>query len=171
MTNMDCIIDETQLRQKACDWLTKKFQTREYLINPIVFHDIGLTLSQYLLKKFKGKQLTDIPNYNALHIRPDVIALIISRKDNNRQLLWTMGECKVGKISVRDFRQARFYFEVSNTYEGFVFYAGVLSEEVRRLVLRGFDVYNGTNKWGQITKKRMIFVEYVDNVFKKKRFS
>ncbi|MEM4381258.1 MAG: hypothetical protein QXX19_03430 [Candidatus Caldarchaeum sp.] len=158
---------ESDLRRKACEWLVDNFPDRQYLIKPMVFHSLSTTLSGYLRKKFRGKTLINIPKHDELHIRPDIIALLIRRDDGHARFLWVIGECKVGEITVNDFRQAKFYFELSNTYEAYLFCGDEVSEEVRILVRKGAHVYNGTDRWGNIIRKRVIFLKYKNGTFKK----
>jgi len=164
-------LDEPYLRQEACRWLRENFPSRRYQIEPIVFHDIGLTLSEFVRKKFKGEQLTCIPKYQELSIRPDIVALLITLENKVFKLGWIISECKVGKVNAADFRQAIHYANVAEAYIAYLFYCGGLSQEVLEAIRTGGHLYTGTNKWGRTVKKRLIFVKYENNRFVKESFN
>ncbi|MEM2739006.1 MAG: hypothetical protein QXK18_04550 [Candidatus Bathyarchaeia archaeon] len=48
-------MDEEQLRVDACNWLKCHYSSREYYLEPMVFHGLGLTITEYLCKKFRGE--------------------------------------------------------------------------------------------------------------------
>ena len=145
----------------ACDWLKRHYPRREYHLEPMVFHGIGLTVTQFLHKKFKGRELVCIPHYDELPIMPDIIGILKFHKNNEDTLMgWIIGECKVNKVNVADFRQAVSYANVSHAYEAYLFYFGNLSNQVIKLIKAGGHLYQGTNKWGKIVTKRLIFVKY-----------
>jgi len=168
---LDEQLGEPYLRQEACRWLKENFPSRRYQIEPTVFHDIGLTLSEFVRKKFKGEQLTRIPKYQEISIRPDIIALLITLKNQDFKLGWIISECKVGKVNVADFRQALHYANIAEAYNAYLFYFGELSREVLEAINKGGHLYTGTNKWGRTVKKRLIFVKYENNRFIKKSFN
>lgn len=160
-------LDEAHLRKEACEWLKANFPTREYLIAPIVFHNIGLTLTQYVKKKYKGKELACIPKYDELPIRPDVIALAVINKNKEKTFGWIIGECKVSSLSVADLRQGVYYAYVAEAYEAYLFHEGSLSKEVRDLIKTGGHLYVGINKWGRDVKKRLAIKTYENGRFTK----
>lgn len=160
-------MSEEQLRADACKWLKKHYPLREYYLKPIVFHEVGLTITEYLHKKFKGNQLTCIPYYNELPIRPDIISIIKFRQNNDFGLGWLIGECKVGKVNMSDLRQAVYYANVSKAYESYLFYTGFLSKDIENAIKTGGHLYQGTNKWGKLVNKRLIIVRYDGSKFNK----
>ena len=161
------IYDEQTLREKACEWLRYHFPRRRYDLGPLVFHNMGLTLSQFLFKKFKGSQLTSIPHYKELAIRPDIIALLRLKSDCNDILEWVVGECKVNGVSAGELGQAVRYANASRAYEAYLFYQGELSRETIEAIKAGGHLYDGTNRWGKIVKKRIVFVKYHYHKFSK----
>lgn len=160
-------MDEVQLRLEACEWLNKNFPTREYLIKPIVFHNMGLTLTEFLRKNYKGKELVSIPKYDELSIRPDVVALALIKKNQEKTLSWIIGECKVSPLSSADLRQAVYYASVSEAYEAYLFHEGSLSREVFDLIKAGGHSYMGINKWGSLVRKRLMIKIYENSRFTK----
>jgi hypothetical protein len=160
-------LNEEQLRVAACNWLKKHYPQREYYLEPIVFHGIGLTITEYLHKKFKGNQLICIPYYNELQIRPDIIGILKFNRNGDFGLGWLIGECKVGKVNTSDLRQAVYYANTSKAYESYLFYNGILSKEVEDLIKTGGHLYQGINKWGKTVKKRLIIVKHDGNRFVK----
>ena len=163
-------MDEAHLRLEACEWLKTNFPTREYLIAPIVFHNMGLTLTQFIKKKYKGKELVCIPKYDELSIRPDVVALAVINKNKEETLGWIIGECKVSSLSSADLRQAVYYANVAEAYEAYLFYEGTLSKEVRDLVKAGGHSCLGINKWGKTVRKRLMIKIYENRRFSKTLF-
>ena len=164
-------MDEPYLRKEACRWLKQNFPSRRYQIEPFVFHDLGLTLSEFVRKQFKGKQLTCIPKYQELSIRPDIVALMITLENKDFKLGWIISECKVGRVNAADFRQAIHYANVAEAYIAYLFYFGELSKEVLEAIRTGGHIYTGMNKWGRTVKKRLIFVKSENNRFVKKSFN
>jgi hypothetical protein len=126
----------------------------------MVFHEVSLTITDFVRKKFKGKELICIPRYNNLPIRPDIISVLKFRKNEKYIMGWLIGECKVGKVDAADFRQALHYASISQAYEAYLFFTGVLSKEVTDSVKVGGHLYLGTNRWGKPVRKRLIFVKY-----------
>jgi len=163
-------LSEEELRFKACEWLKKHYLLRSYHLKPMVFHGINLTITQFLHRKFKGDQLVCIPRYNDLAIRPDIIAVIKFPQNEGHIMGWIIGECKVGGVSVADFRQAVHYANIAGAYEAYMFYGEILSREVLDSIDAGGHLYLGMNKWGKTVKKRLLFVEYKDNRLIKKSF-
>jgi len=161
---------ECELRIKACQWLQSHFPKRDYLLEPIVFHDIGMTVTNFLKRKFKGSQLTSIPKYNSLQIRPDLIAILLSSTDSSEIPLWIIGECKVGRITRGYFRQAKDYADTACSYEAYLFYDNDLSTEVIKAIENGGHIYNGTNRWGKPVRKKIEFVKYSNNKFTKQNY-
>ena len=160
-------MDEAQLRLEACEWLKVNFQTREYLIKPFILHNMGLTLTQFVEKKYKGKELVRIPKYGELSIRPDVVALAVINKSKEKTLGWIIGECKFSSLSSADLRQAVYYANVAEAYEAYLFYGGTLSKEVRDLIKAGGHSYLGINKWGKPVRKRLMIKVYENDRFTK----
>lgn len=160
-------MDEAHLRLEACEWLKTSFPTREFIITPIVFHNMGLTLTQFLKKKYKGTELVSIPKYDELSIRPDVIALAVINKNKERTLGWIIGECKVSSLSSADLRQAVYYANIAEAYEAYLFHEGSLSREVRDLIKTGGHLYLGINKWGRPVRKRLMIKIYENGRFAK----
>lgn len=161
-------MNEDELRVKACIWLRKHFPLRNYHLEPMVFHGLSFTISDFLHKKFKGSELVSIPRYNSLFIRPDIIALTKFEPNNEGSVIaWVIGECKADRVNVADFRQAVHYANVAGAYEGYLFYEGDLSREVIDSIKAGGHLYRGTNKWGKAVMKQLIFVKYEDEKFAK----
>ena len=160
-------MDEAQLRLEACEWFKVNFPTREYVIKPFVLHNMGLTLTQFVRKKYKGKKLICIPKYDELPIRPDVVALAVINKNKEKTLGWIIGECKVSSLSSTDLRQAVYYANQAEAYEAYLFYEGSLSKEVRDLIKTGGHSYLGTNKWGKSVRKRLMIKIYENGRFTK----
>lgn len=161
-------MNEDELRVKACEWLRKHFPVRNYHLEPIVFHGLSFTISEFLHKKFKGQELVSIPRYNSLSIRPDIIGLIKFESNNEQSIMgWVIGECKADKVNAADFRQAVHYANVSGAYEGYLFFGGDLSREVMDSIKAGGHLYGGTNKWGKAVTKQLIFIKYEDEKFVK----
>ena len=161
-------MNEEELRVKACEWLIKHYRLRKYYLEPMVFHGINLTITQFLHRRFKGNTLARIPLYNELTIRPDIIGLIKFIRNEGYVLGWVVGECKVGGVNSADFRQAIHYANIAGAYEAYMFYEGILSREVLESIDAGGHLYIGTNRWGRTVKKRLLFVEYEDNRLVKK---
>lgn len=153
-------MSEEQLRIDACNWLKTHYPLREYYFEPTVFHGVGLTITEYLHKKFKGDQLTSIPYYNELPIRPDIVGILKFRRNEDFSLGWLIGECKVGKVNTSDFRQAVYYANISRAYESYLFYRGLLSKEVEDSIRTGGHLYQGINRWGKPVRKRLIIVKH-----------
>lgn len=160
-------MDEAQVREEACTWLKVNFETREYLIKPFILHNMSLTLTQFLEKNYKGKELIRIPKYSELSIRPDVVALAVINKHKEKTLGWIIGECKYSSLSSGDLRQAVYYANVAEAYEAYLFYGGTLSKEVRDLIKAGGHIYLGSNKWGKLVKKRLLIKVYENDRFTK----
>lgn len=160
-------MDEAHLRLKACEWLKANFPTREYIIEPLVFHNMGFTLTQFIKKRYIGKELVCIPKYNELSIRPDIVALAIINKNKGKTLGWIIGECKFSSLSSADLRQAVYYANVAEAYEAYLFYEGSLSKEVSDLIKAGGHIYLGINKWGRSVKKRLMIRIYENDRFTK----
>lgn len=160
-------MDEAHLRLEAREWLKANFPNREYLIAPIVFHNMGLTLTQFVKKKYKGKELACIPKYDELSIRPDVIALAVINRNKEKTHGWIIGECKFSSLSSADLRQAVYYANVAEAYEAYLFYGGSLSREVGDLIKAGGHSYMGINKWGRPVKKRLMIKIYENGRFTK----
>lgn len=163
-------MSEEDLRVEACEWLKRHYPLRSYHLEPMVFHGISLTITQFLHRKFKGEQLVCIPRYNDLAIRPDVIGVTKFPKNEGYTMGWIVGECKVGRPNASDFRQAVHYANVTGAYEAYMFYEGTLSREVLDSINTGGHLYSGTNKWGRTVKKRLLFVEHEDDRLIKKIF-
>lgn len=160
-------MSEEQLRPEACNWLKKHYPSRKYHLEPMVFHGVSLIITEFLHKKFKGEQLICIPRYNDLPIRPDIIGVLKFRKNEDYIMGWLIGECKVGKVNVADFRQAVYYANISQAYEAYLFYSGVFSKEVTGSIKVGGHLYLGANRWGKPVKKRLIFIQYNGVRFRK----
>jgi len=160
-------LDEAQVREEACTWLKENFKTREYFIKPFILHNMGLTLTQFLEKNYKGKELIRIPKYSELSIRPDVVALAVINKNKEKTLGWIIGECKYSSLSSGDLRQAVYYANIAEAYEAYLFYGGTLSKEIRDLIKAGGHIYLGSNKWGKLVKKRLLIKVYENGRFTK----
>lgn len=161
-------MDEPQLRQESLKWLIENFPKRTYLIKPILFHDIGLTITQFLRMKYKGEELALVPKYADLSIRPDLIALAVIKKNGSEFPAWIIGECKVSGLSAGDLRQAVYNSGIAEAYESYLFCEGALSREVKALIESGAGLlYFGTNKWGKPVKKRLIIKIYENGRFGK----
>lgn len=159
-------MDEPQLRRESLKWLIRNFPKREYRIRPILFHDVGLTITQFLRVKYKGEELVSIPKYADLSIRPDLIALALINKNGLVTPLWIIGECKVSGLSASDLRQTAYNSGIAEAYESYLFYEGTLSQEVKALIESGSGLlYFGTNKWGKPVRKRLILVLYENGRF------
>lgn len=159
-------MNEDELRVKACQWLKNHYPSRKYHIEPMVFHGLSFTISEFLHRKFKGQNLVCIPHYSTLSIKPDVIALMKFNLNDRANILgWIIGECKIGGVTVADFRQAVHYANIAEAYEGYLFYEGQLSREVLDSLHGGGHLYRGTNKWGKPVMKKLIFVKYEDKKF------
>lgn len=116
-----------------------------------------MTLAKWLRRKYKGEELSRIPKYASLAIRPDLVGLLNSKSSPK---LWLIGECKVGSVGVGDFRQAIHYANVANAYEGFLFFEGLIATDVKQLINRGEHRFLGTNARGRIASRRLRVVEY-----------
>lgn len=161
-------MNEDELRVKACAWLKKHYPARNYHLEPMVFHGLSFTISDFLHKKFKGSELVCIPRYNSLSIRPDIIGLAKFEQNNEQSVIaWIIGECKADRVNAADFRQAIHYANVAGAYEGYLFYDGHLSREVIDSIKAGGHLYTGTNKWGKAVRKQLIFVKWEDEKFVK----
>ena len=160
-------MDEAQIREEACRWLKVNFETLEYFIKPFILHNMGLTLTQFLEKNYKGTDLIRIPKYSDLSIRPDVVALAVINKNKEETLGWIIGECKFSSLSVVDLRQAVYNANVAEAYEAYLFYGGTLSKEVRDLIKAGGHLYMGTNKWRKPVRKRLMIKIYENGRFTK----
>ena len=128
---------------------------------------MSLTLTQFLEKNYKGKDLIHIPKYSELSIRPDVVALAVINKNKEKTLGWIIGECKFSSLSSADLRQAVYYANVAEAYEAYLFYGGTLSKEVRDLIKAGGHLYMGTNKWQKSVRKRLMIKIYENGRFTK----
>jgi hypothetical protein len=126
---------------------------------------MGLTLTQFLKKKFKGKELVSIPKYSELPIRPDIVALAVLNKNDENILGWIIGECKVSGLTTGDLRQAVYNSGIAEAYESYLFLEGSLSEEAKKLIETGGHSYSGTNRWGKPVKKRLIIIIYENGRF------
>jgi len=128
---------------------------------------MGLTLTQFLEKNYKGKELIRIPKYSELSIRPDVVALAVINKNKEKTLGWIIGECKYSSLGSGDLRQAVYYANIAEAYEAYLFYGGTLSKEIRDLIKAGGHIYMGSNKWGKLVKKRLLIKVYENGRFTK----
>ena len=160
-------MDEPQLRRESLKWLIENFPRREYLIKPILFHDVGLTITQYLKKNYIGEKLASIPKYSELSIRPDLIALAKIKKNHSDISGWIIGECKVSGISAPDLRQPVYNSGIAEAYESYLFGEGELTHEAKSLIQSGGLLYSGTNKWGSPVRKRLVIKTYENARFGK----
>ncbi|MFQ6116293.1 MAG: hypothetical protein ACE5NG_19725 [bacterium] len=153
-------LDEAELRVRACGWLKSHYSRRKYLLPPLVFHNLSMTITQYLYRNFKGKELTRIPHHGELEIRPDIIAINIFPNDKQPILTWMIGECKSDKVSIGDFGQAIRYANRAEAYEAYLFYDGYLSRDVKTSIRSGGHLYSGINRWGKPVQKMLILMKY-----------
>lgn len=160
-------MDEPQLRRESLRWLIENFPKREYLIKPILFHDVGLTITQFLRKNYVGERLASIPKYADLSIRPDLIALAVVNKNHSGISGWIIGECKVSGISAADLRQAVYNSGIAEAYESYLFCEGELTREAKALIESGGHLYSGTNKWGRPVKKHLVLRIYESGRFRR----
>jgi len=128
---------------------------------------MGLTLTQFVKKRYKGEELVCIPKFDELPIRPDVVALAVVNQNKEKTLGWIIGECKVSSLSSTDLRQAVYYANVAEAHEAYLFYKGSLSKEVRDLIKTGGHRYLGTNRWGKPVRKRLTIKIYENGRFSK----
>jgi len=124
----------------------------------LVFHGLDGTLTEYLRSEFYGINLTKIPRWDRLHIRPDVIALQEVTNDRLRWL-WIVAECKVGKVSVRDLRQALNYANLTRAYQAYLVFSGKLSKEVEANLENLGHTFVGTSKWGRDVERKLQIIE------------
>ena len=156
-------IEEKKLREKTCDWIFKKYRKR-IVGKPVNLHELKLTVTEYLCKRFTSDILRLIPSYEKMDVEPDILALIRLKCD---LLSTVIAECKVDPISVRDLRQALDYARVCRSFQAYLIYFGHLTRPVIKR-LRSDDItYSGYNDYGNLTIKRLILVRYYgDNTFK-----
>ncbi len=152
---------ESELRRKACEWLKKKYKDK-YFLEPVILHDLKLTVTDYLKRKFSGQYLTAIPRYNKMYVEPDIFGVVRLRKG----LGTIIAECKVGTVNVRDFRQAMDYARTCQSYNAYLIYYGILTKDVKKRIRSGDHFYEGLNDYGKLVSKKLILVEYIsDNTF------
>lgn len=164
---MNTSIPEEYLREKAVVWLKKKFHKYKEYLPFQTFHEKGITVTEFLRKTFYGEELTRIPKYSKLTIRPDVIGIIVH--DTN-VLNWIIGECKSDNVVSADFRQTKNYADTANAFAAFLFFCGRLTNEVKTKIKNNEHVYRGRNKFAREVLRRLDFIEYLPEGDRFKRF-
>jgi len=149
---------EADLRRKAVLWLDKKYSGRQFL-HFMSFHEIGMTLTSYIRRRFHGEDLSRIPNFARLAIRPDLVGIVAH---GSGQLGWVIGECKSDKlVNSRDLVVAKNYAEVASAYEGYLFFYGRLTSEAITKIKNGEHMFKGSNEYGDRVNKRLLLMEYL----------
>lgn len=154
-------MDEPTLRKATRDWFEREFKNCVFIIKPTVFHELGVTLKDYVFKHFNGKDLTRIPNYQSITIKPDVIALIELPEGRKANCAWIVAECKSKRVvTYNDFRE--FTDQASRTcaYDARLVYD---KDHLSAQVFEAFtsdSFYTGMNKWGARVKKSVKVYEH-----------
>lgn len=151
-------MEEPELRNITRDWYKKRYQSYEKHLEFINLHEMGITITEFLVSRFKGDSLTSIPQYNRLYIKPDIIGIIIHPK--TYQKLWIIAECKAGSVSQRDLGQALKYSGSSAAFASSLCYHGRIGRAVQRDIENGHHFFNGSNQWGAEVRKNISFYQY-----------
>lgn len=161
-------MDEPELRKLTVEWIKLKFKNYTFVIEPILFHDLHITLKKYILKKFKGVELTEIPNYDKLTIAPDVVALVRLPEGKKTKLGWVIVECKAKPVVIyNDFREFTDQANIANALEAYLVYAeDHLSSQVIDALKTNF-LFMGMNRFGCSVKKSIQIYEYNNGLYKK----
>jgi len=161
-------MDEPTLRKVTRDWIERKYKNYSFLIKPIVFHDLGVTLKYFVFKHFSGSKLTDIPNYKSITIKPDVVALVNLPESHKTKCAWIVVECKAKRvITYNDFREFMDQAIRTHAYDAYLVYdKDNLSHQVFE-AFRSDSYYTGINKWGAFVKKSVKVYEHNNGSFKK----
>jgi hypothetical protein len=156
-------MDESNLRKLAIEYLNNKFSKYNVIVPFFDLHEEGITLSTYLRKKFFGKELSKLPYYKEVEIRPDVVGII----DLPETTIWAyvLGEAKTTKVNMADFRQCMNYMNIGHPYEGYLFYCERLTNEVMKNILADNHKYQGLNIWGKNVTKRVGLLAFKRNRF------
>jgi hypothetical protein len=165
LSDSNLIIDEGDLRKRTREWLTEKYRGR-FLFEPIILHNLGLTISEFLKRKFSGEILSSIPRYNEMNVKPDIFSIVRLERG---KLGLVIAECKIN-VGLKDFRQVMDYARTCQCYEAYLAFYGKLSEDVINRIRIKDILYNGLNRYGEIVSKELVIVEYRgDNTFIIKR--
>lgn len=161
-------MNEPALRKITRDWIERKYKSHSFLIKPIIFHDLGITLRDFVFKHFRGSRLTDIPNYKSITIKPDVVALIDLPESRRTKCAWIVVECKAKRVvTYNDFREFTDQAIRTNAYDAYLVYdKDHLSPQVLE-AFRSDSYYEGINKWGVLVKKSVKVYEHNNGAFKK----
>jgi len=163
-------LNESQLRLATSNWLKQRYDSFKFHLPIMIFHNLGMSLKDFLLKKFDGDDLACIPNYFTLNIRPDIIGILVLPNSERRHRAWIIAECKSKKaIGYSDFRQFADYAQKTNAYGAYFVYNDNLSSEIEDQ-MRSAGTYDGMNRWGQITRKRLIITNYENGRFRRRYF-
>ena len=153
-------INERILRSKVRTWF-KNIYKDKLVTEPVILHDLNMTVTEYLKKNFFGKELSLILDYDKMYVRPDIIALVRLR---TKHLALVIAECKVGLVRVSDFRQALDYARVCKSYQAYLVFHGKLSNEVKRRLRVMDNVYEGYNSFSRLVRKFLHVVKYHGNM-------
>jgi hypothetical protein len=151
---------EEELRALVRNWLAEKYVDYRKHMEFEVFHGKG-PLVKHLRRKFRGEDLSSIPNYNKVSVEPDVAGIIISPK--NEQKLWVIAEVKGDEkpISQRNRRQAKDYAEATVAFEAFLISDGPLGRDVSIDIKNGLHSYTGMFENGQKGICYLKFIRYL----------
>lgn len=156
-------MEESDLRKLAAEYLTKEFSKNKIVVPFFDFHKEGMTLSRYLRKMYFGEELRKLPYLEGVEIRPDIVGIIALPETT--MWAYVLGEAKTSKVEMRDFRQCMNYMNVAHPYEGYLFYYGKITQEVKRNILADNHIYLGLNKWGKPVTKRVNLLALKRNRF------
>jgi len=156
-------MEESDLRRLAAEYLNRKFSKHKIIVPFFDFHKEGITLSRYLRKTFFGEELRKLPYLEEVEIRPDIVGIIALPETT--MWAYVLGEAKTKKVEMSDFRQCMNYMNVAHPYEGYLFYCGKITEEVKRNILADNHKYLGLNKWGKPVTKRVKLLAFKRNRF------
>jgi len=147
------------------EWLKNKFRDFDFHLPFLLFHDLHISVKEYLMSHFAGNELTCIPYYNLLTIEPDIIGILKFSNATNVACCWVVGEAKVKNVGVSDFRQAMFFAQMTHAFEGYLFYDGELSKDVKTLLKNGGHSYDGMNRYGKKVTKYLIVMQHRNGRF------
>ena len=152
---------EEVLREVVKDLLDREFAQYRKHMDFEVFHGKG-PLTKHLRKKFKGLDLTSIPNYGKVNVEPDVAGIIISAK--TRQKLWVIAEVKGNEtaVSQADRRQATDYAQATNAFKAFLVSDGPLGRDVSQDIENGMHSFMGMFENGQKGICYLEFLRYLE---------
>jgi len=160
---MKMLMEESELRGLAANYLSNRFSKHKIIVPFFDFHKEGMTLSSFLKKRYFGEDLRKLPYSEDVEIRPDILGIIALPETNTWG--YVLGEAKARKVRMVDFRQCMNYINIAHPYEGYLFFRGEVTREVKRNILVGNHKYQGLNKWGKLTSKYLNLLCYKRNRF------